>query len=194
MFYTTKKSYRVPSMSSTTSAKKKLCWNCDGHVSFEAESCPYCGSHLEKGLEIESSNTKAPPPFEQNEFSHEGNVFKAPFNQTSTPKISIEELQRQEENQDKPWKISENEWEKLTGERFTREGAYEEGEEGTPLIYTLALLLVGSTFFLFSLALFFFSTEGSLTLEWNGGNWYIFFALSVPMLLFGWKYLKEVKT
>ena len=24
-------------------AKKRLCWNCEGSVSLEAETCPYCG-------------------------------------------------------------------------------------------------------------------------------------------------------
>ena len=37
---------------------KRLCWNCDGNVTFDLSQCPYCGVTLES---VEESNPFATP-------------------------------------------------------------------------------------------------------------------------------------
>lgn len=177
-------------MSSTTSVKKKLCWNCDGHVSFDADSCPYCGSQLNK----KEGKDNLSPPFQEEEFASSENQFKVPFDPEETPKLALYELNEGEKKNLTPWKFTEREWETLTGERGEPSVSDEDGEERRNILVTLAMLLIGSSFFLFSLALFFFSSEGSFTLTWKASSWYLYFVVSVPLLLYGWKHLKEVKS
>lgn len=39
--------------------EKRLCWNCDGYVSFDSQSCPYCASEL--GLSKLDQTIPEPP-------------------------------------------------------------------------------------------------------------------------------------
>ena len=54
------------------------------------------------------------------------------------------------------------------------------------------LLLAGSVFFLFGLVLALFSHQGVLTLQWDGSIWYVYSALSVPLLIIGWRSLMKI--
>ncbi|MCB1119242.1 MAG: hypothetical protein KDK65_04715 [Chlamydiia bacterium] len=56
-------------------------------------------------------------------------------------------------------------------------------------VIPLAALISGSTFFLFSLILYFCSTEGTLTLKWDSHTWYVWLLLSFPLFGAGWYYL-----
>ena len=59
------------------------------------------------------------------------------------------------------------------------------------IVLPLLLLSAGSVFFLFGLVLFLFSSDGILTLEWNGHLWYAYFIISLPLTLFGWHTLQK---
>ena len=59
----------------------------------------------------------------------------------------------------------------------------------TPLV----LLLSGSVFFVFGLILYLFSTNGTLTLRWDASYWYLYIGLAMPLLIYGWKTLSDLK-
>jgi len=48
----------------STTQKKKLCWNCEGRVSFEEENCPYCSVYLGPALEEEGKQDVLAPPYQ----------------------------------------------------------------------------------------------------------------------------------
>lgn len=61
------------------------------------------------------------------------------------------------------------------------------------IIIPLSMLLSGTVFFLFGLALFLFSKKGVFILQWNGAYWYYYLAFGFLALLFGWKALSGVE-
>ena len=60
------------------------------------------------------------------------------------------------------------------------------------VVMAVALLLSGSVFFLFGVALGLFSHDGVLTLSWDGSFWYAYALLAIPLLLFGWRSLMKL--
>jgi len=52
---------------------------------------------------------------------------------------------------------------------------------------TLILLLLGSIFLLFSLALLMLGDGETLTLQWRANLWPLFLLLSVPLMVLGWR-------
>lgn len=67
-----------------------------------------------------------------------------------------------------------------------------QSDEFKSIMMAVALLLSGSVFFLFSLALALFSQNGILTLQWDGSVWYIYLTAAIPLILLGWKSLMKV--
>lgn len=66
-------------------------------------------------------------------------------------------------------------------------------DEFKKTIIATSLLLTGSVFFIFGLALMLFSTDGVFILRWNGTLWFIYSALSLPLLLLGWRSLMKLE-
>lgn len=58
-------------------------------------------------------------------------------------------------------------------------------------IKPLLFLVLGSTLSIFSLMLFLFSQNGVLTLQWNAEVWYLYLAVSLPLLWLGLRALKS---
>lgn len=161
----------------TTETKKKLCWNCEGRVACNEEHCPYCGVYLSPAL-----------------CSREGSE-------------DDDEEYREEPERGSPHHLGR---ERVPGgrrpstfdEEDEGEGSYEEEEEVRTAVLTsgevrkmaapMGMLLSGSIFFLFGLALLLFSREGVLTLQWDGEYWYIYLGLSLILLFLGWRSLQFV--
>lgn len=155
--------------------EKRLCWNCDGSVSFHLTHCPYCGvdlAHAAKGVTaplFEPTNPYQPPSSLHND------IPKPPyanlFAQTEAP-------------------VSEAEWRRALQDQ-SGEGEKEESEaRDLPSSVTWLLLLPGLFFLLFGLALVFFSSEGVLTLRWNQSFAYFYFLSALPLLYLGWRALR----
>lgn len=133
--------------------KKKLCWNCEGGVSFEEENCPFCGVYLsphgDEGDDEEESDFFTPPyPTEKEE-------------DTPAPKPVQKEIVAQESDLKK-------------------------------VAVPVTLLLSGTVFFLFGLALFLFSRGGLFILRWNGSYWHLYLGFGLAALFFGWKSLNNL--
>jgi hypothetical protein len=159
----------------STKPKKKMCWNCEGRVTFQDENCPYCGvylSPLNEGATEDKEDLFAPPyrmgGIEEEE---EQAVPLAPYTApqeavaVAIPKQAIEENHHES-----------------TGPFLSA--------DIKAAVLPLIFLLGGSVCFLFGIALLLFSQHGTLTLQWSGDYWFVYFIAALPMLLFGWKYLQ----
>ncbi len=157
----------------STQPKKKLCWNCEGRVSLKDENCPYCGVYLSplgSDEDSESKETLFSPPYRVEEADQdERKVPVAPYaaEQSHSPTRTQEAIKPSSELAKTPFLTSEMQ----------------------SIVLPIILLLSGSVFFIFGVALMLFSQNGVLTLQWNSDYWYLFFIFSLPMLYLGWYFI-----
>lgn len=150
----------------STKTKKKLCWNCEGNVALQDETCPYCGVSLDV-TPIAGTGGKdihLIPPYKLVSNPQDQMIPEAPY-----PAQNPEPVTAEENTPPLP-----------------------EAEETFNDINTIALplstLLLGAILVLFGLILFLFSdSHGVFTLHWNGTYWYLYLIIGVPLLYFGWK-------
>ena len=147
-------------------AKKRLCWNCEGSVSLNAETCPFCGVSVIPATLDGTSNIFTPP-------------YALHVNNGNGIHRSQYDFLAKEEGESHP-KDSSEVVEELSLSDFKT------------VAVSITLLLTGSVFFLFGLVLFLFSTEGTFSLRWEGEFWYIYQLLSIPLIYFGWKALMKI--
>jgi hypothetical protein len=147
--------------------KKRLCWNCEGNVALNEETCPFSGVSVVPAF-LEGAGAEFSPPYST---AHEddGAIPKSPFD--------IQDETTDSENREEQKQVNET------------EPAIDEFKQ---VLISVALLLTGSVFFLFSMALALFSQDGILTLQWEGDYWYIYTILALPLLFFGWRFLMKL--
>lgn len=98
-----------------------------------------------------------------------------------------------------PYKIVDSDESDNEGALYGEGGAQEEevfddvetSTDFKEVVLPLVLLSTASLFFLFGLALFLFSVDGTLTLSWNGTYWYAYVLVAFPLALFGWIFLQK---
>ena len=155
--------------------RKRLCWNCEGSVSIAEETCPFCDVSVVPAF-LEGSTIEEPsfaPPY-SSRVEENTEIPKSPYDinlddeiEPRNPEIEIPKKQVEE----------------------VEEPSIDEFKS---VVFSVSLLLGGSVFFMFSLALALFSTNGILTLHWNGEIWFVYALLAVPMLLLGWRSLMKL--
>jgi sporulation protein YlmC with PRC-barrel domain len=145
--------------------KKKLCWNCEGRVTLAQENCPYCGVYLSPTTEGDGKDANLIPPYKM---AKDEEVPASPYKGKAVETASAERV-------------------------ATVEDVVLPKDDVRNLIVTMAMLIMGSGLFLFSIVLMFFSEDGSFELRWQSENWYIYLLLSLPMLFMGWRYLQQIK-
>lgn len=151
----------------TKSAKKRLCWNCEGSVSIAAETCPFCGvSVIPASLDSPVQNFA---PSYRPGATQENTIPRSPY-VSNEDKITPEEKEGQRN-------LKELEDSEISLDNFKSS------------LIAVVLLLTGSVFFLFGLALVLFSHNNVLTLQWDGSFWFIYSGLSIPLLFLGWRAL-----
>ena len=147
--------------------KKKLCWNCESQVSIEEETCPICGVSVVPAY-LEGTGANFSPPYSMGAGTDFG-IPRSPY-ETDASNSSLES------------EISEKK--------------IEEGQpaldEFKRVMITVILLLTGSVFFIFSLALALFSRHGVFTLQWDGSYWFIYTLFAIPLLIIGWRSLMRL--
>ncbi|MBA3958479.1 MAG: hypothetical protein H0X51_08845 [Parachlamydiaceae bacterium] len=145
--------------------KKKLCWNCEGQVSFQQDNCPYCGVYLNP-LDDDNKDTLFSPPYR----------MKA----------------GEEENQtlpEAPYLVQE---EAIVSEPVA--APLPTTSDGLKaILIPLTLILSGAVFLLFGLTLMLFSRNGVFTLRWDGTYWFLYMLAGTPMLIYGWKSIFHVE-
>jgi len=60
-------------------------------------------------------------------------------------------------------------------------------------IFPLLFLMAGSIFFIFGIVLWLFAQDGTLTLQWQGHQSVYFLFLAFPLLVLGWKFLRNAE-
>lgn len=149
--------------------RKKLCWNCEGSVSLEVEYCPFCGVSVVPAF-LEGAEVEFAPPYAALPKGHDFGIPKSPFaSDSDTVHQEIHE-ERKEIAVDHQPGVDE----------FRR------------VAVSVSLLLAGSVFFLFSIALGLFSNNGVFTLRWDATYWFIYTLLALPLLFFGWRSLMKL--
>lgn len=152
--------------------KKKLCWNCEGNVSLKAEVCPYCGVSV-VGIPSDISSGALTPPYRLVNPAQEAPIPVSPF---AEPVLEVEE---------------EEERDPFIEESPEASHAAKE-DDSRNVVIVLALLAIGSIFFIFGFALLLFSDEGFLSLHWNSTYWFVYLLLALPMLGFGFRQLNAL--
>lgn len=140
----------------STTQKKKLCWNCEGRVSFEEENCPYCSVYLGSVIDEGRKQDVLAPPYQIVEEEGEQEAPESPYQMEDHS--AMEEAPELDEAK----------------------------SDMRQVVLPLGMLSAGSLFFLFGLMLLIFSDHGTLTLSWSADYWYLYVLLSLPALLFGW--------
>lgn len=149
----------------STTQKKKLCWNCEGRVSFEEENCPYCSVYLGPTIDEEGKQDALAPPYQIVEDEEEQDIPESPY------QLGEEQLEEKAPELD------------------------EAASDLRQVVLPMGMLSAGSLFFLFGLMLLIFSDQGgTLTLSWSADYWYIYVLLALPALLFGWVSLGNSET
>lgn len=148
----------------TMKKDKRLCWNCEGDVSYQISQCPYCGVDVtQPQAKDENAIFKGyATPFQA--AAHQ-EIPQPPYAQTQSKEIVMETV--------------------------SLEGESEPHKESAPAsnrdLKALLLLLPGIVFSLFGLTLLCFSTDGVLTLQWNQNVAIFYFLGAAPLLYLGWR-------
>ncbi len=152
--------------------KKKLCWNCDGNIAKEVDNCPYCGVYVHS------------PDLDENNGWNIPYVSGNKKEEIPSPFYQIHENNQTDDESEESEVLSDIHEEKNSAIPVLQQLK----EDVLPVLF----LMSGSIFFLFGIVLLLFSTNGTLTLQWNGNLWPYFLALAVPFVFFGWKYLLQM--
>lgn len=151
--------------------QKKLCWNCDGNVSRDLDSCPYCGVCVHS-IDIEGNTWSA--PYQAAAHHSESEEVPSPLYKIHSP---LKEDRIEALNDDPSDSFGEE------------ESLFHQVKKD---VLPILLLMSGSIFFLFGLVLLLFAENGALTLQWNGNHWPYFLFSALPCCVLGWRYLSQI--
>ncbi len=159
----------------------KMCPSCDGSISMDAIFCPYCGSNVfEKNENLAEQKTED----DVKSLSYEetlSSLYPPPYKpkaiQTATTKYYDEEKDIEKDD-------------KENQEKYADDSAPIEKEKNA-LIPT-ALFWLGINILVFSVLLLVFSQNGVLYLKWNAKFWFLYSIISIPLVYFGFKGLKNL--
>lgn len=167
--------------------KKKLCWNCEGHISHDVDNCPYCGVYVHSREFDEDSiwnpNYQKIEEEEREVASSKKDAIPAPLYQISLSGTAAFEEEDSSSRTPQPKTLTSaplaspyNIFNRLKQELF-------------PILF----LMMGSIFFLFGAVLLLFSENGMLVLKWEETYSTYFLLLALPLITAGWHYLQQIE-
>jgi len=148
-------------------SKSRLCWNCEGSVSVEAETCPYCGVSVVPAS-LDSVSASFTPSYRIGS-TPEAVIPRSPY--TVDDGESVESAKEQTKESD----------ESVTDDDQFRHA-----------LFAAVMLLAGSVLFIFGLALMLFSNNGIFVLKWDGSLWFVYLAIAFPFLFAGWRFFSKL--
>lgn len=158
--------------------KKRLCWNCEGSVSEELETCSYCGVYVQNQF-INPSDSSWNTSYESAE-NTSMTVPPPPY------QIRLEVDNKKEHRTEEETSLNPSEEEET--DTFSPALFDQLKKDLFPTLF----LMMGSIFFLFGVVLFLFSHNGTLTLQWQTSDAIYFLGASLPLTILGWKFLQDV--
>jgi hypothetical protein len=187
--------------------KKRLCWNCEGSVAVNAETCPYCGVSVIPAT-LEGAEVGFTPSYNKEAASGlNSQFFKSPYSSHYTANAVLnneEELDEELGDEFQNEVLLEKEERKKTYKNRTKAKPIEEDppadeeavldadQDFKETLKACVLLLSGSVLFLFGLTLAFFAQDGLLTLQWDATLWFVYVAIAMLLLFFGSRSLKKL--
>ena len=154
-----------------TNVGKKLCWNCEGNVHFQASQCPFCGAGLGDSIAEE-------------------NIPEAPYSAMSTNEEEAIPAPPYTAAASMP---NENAWDAATSEPIPPKKKVLFDTEATNVGIPLVSLSLGGGLSLLGLVLAFFaSDDGLVTLQWNANYALMYLIGGAGLLAYGWKALTQL--
>jgi len=153
-----------------------MCPNCEGNVALEVSICPYCGSSV---FDTNDNLANQAHSDDIKSLSYEetlASLYPPPY------KPSIIDTSESYEKEEEDFSKKEEKDLKSKEDVKIKKSAF----SSTILFWT------GVNIFIFSLLLLCFSDNGVLYLKWNGSFWFLYTLLSLPLLYFGFKGLKNL--
>ena len=173
-----------------TNEKQKMCPNCEGRISLEAEVCPFCAQEQI----VEKGNNSLQTPLFQNQSLQDSltSLYTPPYS-GKRPLFS------QEIKKETPTFKENPMYKNVTDEKFqdplkaisAATNDHENQAEESSLWPTV-LMVAGSNFLVLGLLQLFFSENGLLKLEWDGSYWFIYCLLAFPLFYMGIKKMKKL--
>lgn len=160
--------------------KKKLCWNCEGESSFQDESCSYCGVSLTPlSIGDDKENPLTPPYRLVNEAENVNHIPISPY-------------KSQNPAHEGPKTLLQNE--PSSQETAAEQSLSDDFKDDLKItLLTVFLLFSGSVLLIFGLMILLFSENGHFILKWSDQYWVLYFVFALPMLFFGWMFLKKLE-
>lgn len=150
-------------------AKTRLCWNCEGNVLISQEVCPFCGvSVVPASLDERSSFA---PSYRISGHSDSAVPDSSYAMHLDSTKGANEGPSEREDD-------------------IETTAAYHDFKQ---MLMAAIALLSGSIFLLFSLVLLLFSSQGTLTLQWDATLWFVYGGFALLLLFFGWRKLRNIE-
>jgi len=158
----------------------KMCPSCEGNIAMDATFCQYCGSNVfERNENLANQQTKE----DVKSLSYEetlSSLYPPPYKPKAIQTASTKYYEENEEDK-----------ENKNSNEINESDLKEEEEEKSALIPTI-LFWLGINILVFSILLLIFSKDGVLHLKWNAKFWFLYSMISIPLLYFGFKGLKNL--
>lgn len=175
----------------TEKMRRKMCYHCDAELSLDATYCPFCGTDLQKNGEKEERKEMDETMFSSKSLDESlAALYTPPYSKRDHEGFGIpaqRPVQEHFEDEQKSFSFSYED-EALASDDFEEEPLVQRKLGGG---WPLILLSIGGQLLTLGLLLFFFSTGGKLTLEWNSRYWFLYCIASFPILYFGYRMLNE---
>ena len=151
-------------------AARTLCWNCDGDIDTAVDSCPYCGVEA-AAASSQQGSTVYTPPYQ---------LASDPSQQPPPPPYT-------------GGGAPQTQWESAGVSSDAQAAIQSHDEDLKSVLLPTVMLLAGSVFLLFGLAMSLFHHDGIFTLRWNARYALFYLASALPLLYFGWQALSRMK-
>ncbi len=168
--------------------REKLCVQCEGRISLDAQTCPYCAADQST---TRMQNSFQAPIFQSQSLEDSLTSLYTPPYQGKRPQFESQA------SQELPPMYEEPPLYKEVTERPEMNpllGATVEEETNKPKssLWPTLFLIAGANLAILGLMQLFFSKDGLLRLEWDANYWFFYCLLAAPLLYFGYKKLKRL--
>jgi hypothetical protein len=148
--------------------RQKLCYNCEGEVDLDVIVCPFCAADLREEKPELGRSSFSPSVTSVKQLNTQHSLYSIPYQQEEVPT---------EQHQESTPLITPQE---------------EEPRATRTLLTALVLFTLGVHLFLLGVLLVIFSDRGTMILKWDASLWFFYIFASVPLLLFGYRYLNRI--
>lgn len=153
--------------------RQKLCYNCEGEVDLDVIVCPFCAADLREEKPELERNSFSPAVTTVKQLNTENSLYSTPYYRTTA-----QEAPPIDSPQEATLVIPQEE--------------ESEPKQSRTIVMALVLFTLGVHLFLLGILLVLFSDHGTMILKWDSSVWFLYIFASVPLLLFGCRYLNKI--